>query len=104
MDVPSLTIVNDIHWIDPTTLDLVKELVARVPKHRAMVVLTFRKDGGERSTTAFAKVPTLSLAPLTHEHMEQLVYHVAGRKYLFSADCHSDSREHRGAYRCLAKS
>jgi tetratricopeptide (TPR) repeat protein len=39
-----LLIVEDLHWIDPSTLDLLTMLIERVPSHRMLVVLTYRPE------------------------------------------------------------
>ncbi len=40
--VPLLVIVEDIHWIDPSTVDVLHELIERAKAHAALVVLTAR--------------------------------------------------------------
>ncbi|HVE82793.1 MAG TPA: protein kinase, partial [Myxococcales bacterium] len=41
---PLLYLFEDIHWMDPSTLELVAKLVGQVPDMRALVVLTFRPE------------------------------------------------------------
>jgi class 3 adenylate cyclase/predicted ATPase len=41
---PLLFVVEDLHWIDPSSLDLLTQLIERVPQSRQLVVLSFRPD------------------------------------------------------------
>ena len=41
---PVLFVVEDLHWADPSTLDLLDLLLQKVPNTRMLVVLTFRPD------------------------------------------------------------
>ena len=42
---PLLVRIEDAHWIDPTTLDLVTQLIDRVGQERILVLITTRPDG-----------------------------------------------------------
>lgn len=39
---PALIVLEDVHWVDPSTLDLVKQLVARLADRPALVLMTAR--------------------------------------------------------------
>ena len=41
---PLLLIVEDLHWIDPSTLELLTMLIERVPTNRMLVVVTYRPE------------------------------------------------------------
>ncbi|MEU9004439.1 AAA family ATPase [Streptomyces sp. NPDC048551] len=41
---PGLLVVEDVHWADESTLDLLRYLVRRLPKVPALVVVTYRDD------------------------------------------------------------
>ncbi len=43
-DRPVLAVMEDAHWIDPSTLDLLTRTIDQIPAHRAMMVVTFRHD------------------------------------------------------------
>ncbi|MEO0999468.1 MAG: AAA family ATPase [Pseudomonadota bacterium] len=43
-DAPLLFVFEDAHWVDPTTLDLLDLLIARLPERRAMLLMTFRPE------------------------------------------------------------
>ncbi len=41
---PVLALLEDAHWIDPTSLDVFSRLVERLPSLRALLVVTFRPE------------------------------------------------------------
>ena len=41
---PVVAVIEDVHWADPLTLDLVRLLARRVERMRAAVIVTFRDD------------------------------------------------------------
>jgi len=41
---PVLIVIEDVHWIDPTSLDLLDRLVARVASMPVLLVVTFRPE------------------------------------------------------------
>ena len=43
-DTPVLALLEDAHWIDPTSLDLFGRLVDRLPSLRAFLVIAFRPE------------------------------------------------------------
>ena len=43
-DAPVLALLEDAHWIDPTSLDVFGRLVDRLPNLRALLVVTFRPE------------------------------------------------------------
>ena len=43
-DTPVLALLEDAHWIDPTSLDVFGRLIDRLPKLRALLVVTFRPE------------------------------------------------------------
>jgi tetratricopeptide (TPR) repeat protein len=42
--VPVLIVFEDVHWIDPTSLDLLDRAIARLANLRVLLVVTFRPD------------------------------------------------------------
>jgi class 3 adenylate cyclase/tetratricopeptide (TPR) repeat protein len=79
---PAFVVFSDIHWVDPTTLDVISELVSRIRDRPVLAVLTYRTDAPARVRDRFGNEQHIDLVPLSHEDMEQLVYHVAGAKHL----------------------
>jgi len=43
-DGPLLALLEDAHWIDPTSLDVFDRLVDRLPRQRALLAITFRPE------------------------------------------------------------
>ena len=43
-DAPVLALLEDAHWIDPTSLDVFSRLIDRLPRLRALLVVTFRPE------------------------------------------------------------
>jgi class 3 adenylate cyclase/tetratricopeptide (TPR) repeat protein len=41
---PLLLVIEDVHWADPTSLELIDLIVERAPRLRALVVVTFRPE------------------------------------------------------------
>lgn len=41
---PVLELIEDVHWIDPTSLELVERLIERVRSLRVLLVITFRPE------------------------------------------------------------
>ncbi len=78
---PILLLVEDLHWADPTTLDLVGELVARQETAPLLLVCTTRP---ELSAAWLEQLHTreIDVAPLPQEDTRALVASVVGRKSL----------------------
>ena len=75
---PLLLVVEDLHWVDPSTLDLLTQLLARVPASRLLVVLSARPD----FTPPWPEGPwleRLDLDRLDREASASIVTEVAGR-------------------------
>lgn len=41
---PTLFIVEDAHWLDPTTMDLLTRIIDRIQRMRVLLLITFRPD------------------------------------------------------------
>jgi class 3 adenylate cyclase/tetratricopeptide (TPR) repeat protein len=81
---PALIVVEDLHWADTGTLELLENLIARVADLPILLVLTFRSD--ERDDAEFCRVTqaegehvqSMSLVPLDDERSARLVEAVFG--------------------------
>ncbi len=60
---PLLLIVEDLHWIDPTTLAWLTMVVNQSPKARVLVVLTFRTKEPDRNRKEYAFNPPWEARP-----------------------------------------
>ena len=78
---PVFLVVEDIHWIDSSSLELLDMLVARVPALRVLLCLTFRTEF-HAPWSGQAHVTTLALNRLEHRDAARLVSHLAGDKLL----------------------
>ncbi|QHA09827.1 AAA family ATPase [Streptomyces broussonetiae] len=65
---PSLLVVEDIHWADEATLDLLRYLARRLPSVPALVLATYRDDEIGRTHRLTALLGTLAGYPWVHRH------------------------------------
>jgi class 3 adenylate cyclase/predicted ATPase len=78
---PILMIIEDVQWIDPTSIELLLRAMARCYCERVLILITHRDDYQARwlSGTAFQPIALQKLA--THE-CEQVVVAVAGAGFV----------------------
>jgi class 3 adenylate cyclase/tetratricopeptide (TPR) repeat protein len=69
---PVVMLFEDLHWADPTTLDLLSELATRTQQEPILAVMTFRPDF-EVSWSGQPHVTTLALTRLTRRQSEAMV-------------------------------
>ena len=78
---PVLVIAEDLHWVDPSTQELLTALVEQVAGARILILLTCRPEflsaWGSR-----AHLTRLALHRLAHAHVAQMVEGVTGGKAL----------------------
>src|SRR5438128_5164173 len=78
---PVLVLIEDLHWVDPSTLELLNLLVEQAPTVRVFVLLTFRPDF-RPPWAPRAHVASLTLNRLTRRQTELMVGRAAGGKGL----------------------
>ena len=78
---PVLALYEDVHWIDPTTLELLGRIVDRVQRLRVLTVITFRPEFAP-PWTGHGHVTTLSLSRLARRQGAAVVGRVTGGKRL----------------------
>jgi class 3 adenylate cyclase/predicted ATPase len=71
-------VVEDLHWIDPSTLEFLGMLLEQVPTVPVLVLLTFRPE----FEPPWASHTHLALHPLTRKQVETMVERIAGGKAL----------------------
>jgi class 3 adenylate cyclase/tetratricopeptide (TPR) repeat protein len=71
---PLVLVIEDAHWIDPTSAELTLHLAMRLKDARALIVLTSRSPLHKLAQVA----ETINLNRLTKEETVQLVSHLAG--------------------------
>src|SRR5262245_51932573 len=76
-----LAIVEDLHWIDPSTLELLSLLIDRAAGIKICLVLTSRPEFRPPWAMS-AHFTTLTLRRFAEAQVEQLATHVAGQKAL----------------------
>ncbi len=78
---PLLAVFEDIHWIDPTTLELLDRIIERVQRMTAMIIVTFRPAF---STTWIGQpqVTLIALSRMSRRLSGAMVGEVAGGKEL----------------------
>jgi predicted ATPase/class 3 adenylate cyclase len=78
---PLLIVLEDAHWIDPTTLEWLDLVVEQLQKHAVLLVVTCR-PGFTSSWTGRAHVSLLTLGNLGRKHAAALIEHIATGKGL----------------------
>jgi predicted ATPase/class 3 adenylate cyclase len=89
---PVALVVEDLHWIDPSTLEFLDLLLGEIPVRPMLLVATFRPEfvAPWRHQTS---VTQLSLSGLSEAHVAQLVAQVAGDRQLVK-EVHREIMEH----------
>ena len=80
-DAPVLALLEDAHWIDPSSLEVFGRLVDRAPQLRALLVVTFRPDFAP-PWIGSAHVHTLALSRFGRRHALAMIDRVVGGKAL----------------------
>jgi class 3 adenylate cyclase len=78
--IPTALLVEDVHWADPSTLELLDLLVAEPPGGRTLVCMTARPEFVAR--WGAAAVRTIELHRMNVDEVEAVTTHVAGGRRL----------------------
>ena len=78
---PILLVVEDLHWVDPSTLELLSLLMEQSAQARLCLVLTYRPEFHPPWAMA-AHLTALTLQRFAPAQVERLATHVAGAKAL----------------------
>ena len=78
---PVLALYEDVHWIDPSTLEFVNLVIERIRQLRVLALVTFRPDF-QPPWTGQAHVTTLTMSRLGRRQGADLVSRVTGEKPL----------------------
>ena len=70
---PVLFVVEDAHWIDPSTSEVLKEVVNRIHGAAVLVVVTHRPEWSADWATGLAQVTTLAIGRLTRQQIRELI-------------------------------
>ena len=80
-ELPVLVLLEDAHWIDPTSLDVFGRLVHRLPGRRALLAVTFRPEFAA-PWVGRAHVASLTLSRFGRPEAMEMVDRIAGGKAL----------------------
>ncbi|WP_249144447.1 AAA family ATPase [Bradyrhizobium lablabi] len=78
---PVLMVFEDVHWIDPTSLDLLDRIVDRVATLRVLLIITFRPDFVP-AWIGRSHVTLISLGRLPRRQRAEMIMRVTGGKPL----------------------
>jgi predicted ATPase len=78
---PVLIVFEDVHWIDPTSLDLLDRAIARVANLRVLLVATFRPDF-QPTCVGLPHVTTLPLSRLGRRDSASIISGITQGKAL----------------------
>jgi len=78
---PVLALYEDVHWADPTSLELLDLLIDRVQGAPVLVLITFRPEFAP-SWTCYAHATALSLSRLSRRQKAAMVARLSGGKAL----------------------
>lgn len=72
---PVVAVIEDLHWVDASTLELLGALVEQAADSPVLLILTFRPEF-QPPWANRAHILPLSVGPLSQHHVEELVRHV----------------------------
>jgi class 3 adenylate cyclase/predicted ATPase len=78
---PVVCLWEDAHWSDPTSLEVLDQVVHRVPDQRVLVVITYRPEFTPPWTAA-AHVTAVTLTRLSRTHVVTMIERLTGGKGL----------------------
>jgi class 3 adenylate cyclase len=78
---PLLLVMEDLQWVDPTTIELLSLIIEQVPAARIMMLLTYRPDF-EAPWAPLAHLSAVTLGRLAPDEAAELTSRVAGGKTL----------------------
>src|SRR6202008_4235181 len=78
---PVLMVFEDVHWIDPTSLDLLDLIVDRVATLRVLLIITFRPEFAP-PWIGRSHVTSMSLSRLPRPQRAEMIMRVTGGKAL----------------------
>jgi class 3 adenylate cyclase/predicted ATPase len=82
---PVLMVFEDLHWVDPTSQELLDLIIERIEEMPVLLIATFRPEL-QSSWTGQPHVTTLSLRRLKRDESDQLVRGIIGNAAPFSRE------------------
>lgn len=81
-DRPLLLVVENLHWVDPSTLEWLGRLIEPLKTARILIIITHRPSFTVPWTSADPHLNRLSLNRLSHSGVANIAKHVAGEQAL----------------------
>jgi class 3 adenylate cyclase/tetratricopeptide (TPR) repeat protein len=78
---PVVMVVEDLHWCDPSTLEVVGRLLEQIPRARVLILLSFRPEF-EPPWPARSHVTPVAVGRLQHHTASQMIAAIAGDRAL----------------------
>src|SRR5262245_30132477 len=78
--LPVLLIVEDAHWIDPTTRELTEQAIARIGNAPVLLIVTHRPEWQTEWQGSYGHVMPLALGRLARPQIAELVESVIGKQ------------------------
>jgi class 3 adenylate cyclase/predicted ATPase len=78
---PVMMIFEDVHWIDPTSLEVLDRIIARIASHRILLILTFRPEFRPHWPAQPYVVP-INISRLAARDVETMIGRLAGNRSL----------------------
>ena len=75
---PVVLAFEDLHWCDPSTLELLGRLIEQIPALRALLVLTYRPNFEPPWTLARSYVSPFTLSRLSRRHARDMIEAASG--------------------------
>jgi class 3 adenylate cyclase/tetratricopeptide (TPR) repeat protein len=69
---PAILLVEDLHWMDPSTLELLGQVIMQLPTARVLLLLTHRPDF-EPPWGVRSHLTPMTLSPLTRAQLVELI-------------------------------
>ncbi len=79
---PLLIIIEDMHWIDPSSLELLNRLMLRIADLSVLILMTTRPSSPALQQLSSESLTRIELSPLGEEASTALIKHVAGASSL----------------------
>jgi DNA-binding CsgD family transcriptional regulator len=84
---PNIIVIEDVHWADESTFDLIRFLAKRINKYRSLLIITYRSDeigSAHPLRISFSSIPSkyfrrIELPPLSENAVRKLA-ESSGRK------------------------
>jgi class 3 adenylate cyclase/tetratricopeptide (TPR) repeat protein len=73
---PTLCILEDLHWMDPTTIELITLMISRIERARVLLVVSCRPDF-RPAWIDYANTTTLSLTRMSHTEVKTMIQNLS---------------------------